>query len=302
MRRFLVLVVLFVCGAVTQAAPQRDEGLARLLRFPDINGEQIAFVYAGDIWTVPSVGGTARRLTSHPGLEIFPKFSPDGRFIAFSGEYGGTRQVFVIPAEGGQPRQLTYRNDVGPLPPRGGWDNIVLGWTPDGRNVLFRANRVPQSNRLGRPYLVPFEGGQERPLPITEGGSARYAPDGTKLAYTPISNEFRGWKRYRGRQSPDVWIYDLAQNTAEQITTTRAQDMVPVWLGDTVYFLSDRDWTMNLFAYDPRSKKTRKVTNHTDYDALWPSGSGNELVYEVGGYIHRLETKSGKEERVPIKV
>ncbi len=303
MHRFLVLIALLVCGAVTSfAAPQREEGLARLLRFPDIHGETIAFVYAGDIWTVPAEGGTARRLTSHPGVEIFPKFSPDGRFIAFSGEYGGTRQVFVIPVEGGQPRQLTYRNDVGPLPPRGGWDNIVLGWTPDGKNVLFRANRVPQSNRLGRPYLVPFEGGQEQPLPITEGGSARYSPDGTKLAYTPISNEFRGWKRYRGGQSPDVWIYDLAHNTAEQITTTRAQDMVPVWLGDTIYFLSDRDWTMNLFAYDTRSKKTRKVTNHTDYDVLWPSGSGDQLVYEAGGYVYRLDTDNGKEQRVPIRV
>src|SRR5215213_471443 len=303
MHRSLVLIALLVFAAVSHAAPpQRDEGLARLLRFPDIHGEPIAFVYAGDIWTVPSQGGTARRLTSHPGVEIFPKFSPDGRFIAFSGEYGGTRQVFVIPVEGGQPRQLTYRNDVGPLPPRGGWDNIVMGWTPDGKNVLFRANRVAQSNRLGRPYLVPFDGGQEQPLPITEGGSARYSPDGTKLAYTPISNEFRGWKRYRGGQSPDVWIYDLAHHTAEQITTTRAQDMVPVWLGDTIYFLSDRDWTMNLFAYDTRSKKTRKVTNHTDYDVLWPSGSGDQLVYEAGGYVYRLDAGNGKEERVPIRV
>ncbi len=306
MYRLLILAALLVCGAgqiPTQVlAQQGGEGTTRLLRFPDIHGDMIAFVYAGDIWTVPAQGGTARRLTSHPGLEIFPKFSPDGRFIAFSGEYGGTRQVFVISVEGGQPRQLTYRNDVGPLPPRGGWDNIVLGWTPDGKNVLFRANRVAQSNRLGRPYLVPFEGGQEQPLPITEGGSAHYSPDGTKLAYTPISNEFRGWKRYRGGQSPDVWIYDLAQNTAEQITTTRAQDMVPVWLGDTIYYLSDRDWTMNLFAYDTRSKKTRKVTNHTDYDVLWPSGSGDELVYEAGGYIYRLDTGSGKEVRVPVRV
>src|SRR5215213_1467982 len=180
MHRFLVLIALLVFGTVTSfAEPQREEGLARLLRFPDIHGETIAFVYAGDIWTVPSQGGTARRLTSHPGLEIFPKFSPDGRFIAFSGEYGGTRQVFVIPVEGGEPRQLTYRNDVGPLPPRGGFDNIVLDWTPDGKYVLFRANRVPQSNRLGRPYIVPVDGGQEQPLPIIEGGSATYSPDGT---------------------------------------------------------------------------------------------------------------------------
>ncbi|MBA2734385.1 MAG: PD40 domain-containing protein, partial [Acidobacteria bacterium] len=306
MYRCLVLILLLFFGAapsrISAVEPPQTAGLARLLRFPDIHGDMIAFVYAGDIWTVPASGGTARRLTSHPGLELFPKFSPDGRWVAFSGEYGGTRQIFVISVDGGEPRQLTYRNDVGALPPRGGWDNIVLGWTPDGRNVLFRANRAPQSNRLGRPHLVPVEGGQEQPLPMKEGGAASYSPDGTRLAYTPISNEFRGWKRYRGGQSPDVWIYDLTRNTAEQITTTRAQDMVPVWLGDTIYYLSDRDYTMNIFAYDTRTKKTRKVTNHTDYDALWPSGSGDDLVYEAGGYIYRLDTKSSKEERVPIKV
>src|SRR5215210_7497895 len=155
MCRFLIIVTLLLCVAVSSAFAQgRGDELARLLRFPDINGEMIAFVYAGDIWTVPQAGGTARRLTSHPGLELFPKFSPDGRWIAFSGEYNGTRQIFVIPAEGGEPRQLTYHNDVAALPPRGGYDNRVLGWTPDGRNVLFRANRVAQSDRLGRPYLV----------------------------------------------------------------------------------------------------------------------------------------------------
>jgi tricorn protease len=283
------------------AQPKRDD-LARLLRYPDIHGDTIAFVYAGDIWTVPSAGGTARRLTSHPGLELFPKFSPDGRWVAFSGQYNGTRQVFVIPAEGGEPRQLTFYNEVAALPPRGGYDNRILGWTPDGKNVLFRANRVAQSDRLGRPYLVPFEGGPEQPLPITEAGGVSYSPDGGRVAFTPISNEFRGWKRYRGGQSPDVWIYDLKSNTSEQITNTRDQDMLPVWLGDTIFYISDRDSTMNVFAYDTRTKKTRKMTNHTDYDAMWPSGSGDELVYEAGGYVYRLDAKSGKEERVPIKL
>lgn len=304
MRRSFVLVVLILFGAfsTSASAQSQNDGLARLLRFPDIHGDMIAFVYAGDIWTVPSSGGTARRLTSHPGLELFPKFSPDGRWIAFSGEYDGTRQIYVISVDGGQPRQLTFHNDAGAFPPRGGWDNRVLGWTPDGKYVLFRANRVPYSDRIGRPYLVPFEGGEEQPLQITESGGASYSPDGTRLAFTPISNEFRGWKRYRGGQSPDVWIYDLKNNTSEQITNTRAQDMIPVWLGDSIYYISDRDWTMNVFAYNTRTKQTRKLTNHTDYDVLWPSGSGDELVYEAGGYIYRLDTKTDKEERVPIKV
>jgi tricorn protease len=302
-RLLLTSTLLLVCAA--SAAPAQTNGAgeqARLLRFPDIRGDMIAFVYAGDIWTVPSAGGAARRLTSHAGLELFPKFSPDGRWIAFTGEYDGTRQVYVISVDGGEPRQLTFRNDVGPLPPRGGWDNRVLGWTPDGKSVVFRADRVAQSDRLGRPYLVPFEGGMEQPLAITESGGLSYSPDGRRVAFTPISNEFRGWKRYRGGQSPDVWIYDLGGNTAEQITNTRAQDMLPTWLGDSVYFISDRDWTMNVFAYDTRTKKTRKVTNHTDYDVMWPSGSGDELVYEAGGYLYRLDAKNDKEERVPVKV
>ena len=303
MHRSLILAVLVLVASIQAAAePAQGDGLARLLRFPDIRGNLITFVYAGDIWTVPSAGGTARRLTSHPGLELFPKISPDGRWIAFSGEYSGTRQVFIISTEGGEPRQLTFYNDVGPLPPRAGWDNTVMGWTPDGKSVLFRSNRVAQSNRLSRPYLISIDGGTEQPLPITETGSMSFSPDGSRVAFTPITNEFRGWKRYRGGQSPDVWIYDLQRNTSEQITTTRAQDMVPVWLGDTIFYLSDRDWTMNLFAYNTRTKKTRKVTNHSDYDALWPSGAGDQLVYEAGGYVYRLSADGGREERVPIKV
>ena len=302
-RSLLLAALLLVCAAApTSAQTGRGDDLARLLRYPDIGRGQIAFVYAGDVWTVPAAGGTARRLTSHPGLELFPKFSPDGRWIAFTGQYSGTRQVYVIPVEGGEPRQLTFYNEVAALPPRAGYDNRVLGWTPDGRHVVFRAHRVPQSDRLGRPYLVPVEGGQEQPLAITEAGGVSYSPDGARVAFTPISNEFRGWKRYRGGQSPDVWIYDLKANTAEQITDTRAQDMLPVWLGDTIFYVSDRDWTMNLFAYDTRTKKTRKVTNHKDYDAMWPSGSGNELVYEAGGYVYRLDARSGSEERLPIRV
>ncbi|MDQ3819948.1 MAG: protease, partial [Acidobacteriota bacterium] len=180
MHKSLILAALLLfCSTLSAVAQERNE-LTRLLRFPDVHGDMIAFVYAGDIWTVSSHGGTARRLTSHAGLELFPKFSPDGRWIAFSGEYDGTRQVFVISVDGGEPRQLTYHNDVGALPPRGGWDNRVLGWTPDGKYVVFRANRVPYSDRLGRPYLVPVDGGEEQPLQITESGGVSYSPDGTK--------------------------------------------------------------------------------------------------------------------------
>jgi tricorn protease len=133
---------------------------ARLLRFPDINNDLTAFVYAGDIWTVNSNGGEARRLTSHEGLELFPKISPDGKLIAFSGEYSGSRQIFVMPSTGGVPRQLTWYNSVGVMPPRGGWDHVVLDWTPDSKQILIRANRTPYSERQGMYFLVSLDGVQ----------------------------------------------------------------------------------------------------------------------------------------------
>lgn len=305
--RFLALLLAVVLlaptfGARVDASPQRDEGLTRMLRQPDIHGDKIAFVYGGDIWIVDSTGGVARRLTSHPGQEQFPKFSPDGRWIAFTGEYSGTLQVFVISVDGGQPRQLTFYNDAGPVPPRGGVDNQIMDWTPDGKSIMFGAHRVGMSDRIGRPYVVPVEGGLETPLAITEAGNSVYSPDGQKIAYTPYSREFRTWKRYRGGRQPDVWIYDLATNTAEQITANAGNNMFPCWTGDAVYYASDRDRMMNLFAYDVKTKKTRKVTNHNDYDVLWASSGPGAVVYECGGYIYRYDTAKDREDRVPIRV
>jgi len=276
----LLAIALFACSLTAQ------ENLTRLLRQPDIHGDDVVFVYAGDLWLASAGGGEARRLTSDDGIELFPKFSPDGKWIAFSGEYSGTRQVFVIGVDGGAPRQLTFYNDVGALPPRGGIDNRVLDWTPDGKNILFLSHRVAQSDRLARPYTVPVAGGMEQPLAIPEGGGGAYSPDGTKLVYTPIDREFRTWKRYRGGRAQDVWIYDLAHNTTEQITHEPMTDNQPVWTGDTIFFTSDRDGRkLNLYAYDTKSKQTRKVTNHNDYDVLWPSSDASQVVYECGGYL-----------------
>ncbi|HVT58941.1 MAG TPA: hypothetical protein VHR45_11115 [Thermoanaerobaculia bacterium] len=174
----LLLLPLLLCPTILAAQPPPED--SRLLRYPDVHGDRIAFVYAGDIWVVGTEGGIARRLTSHRGLELFPKFSPDGRWLAFTGEYGGDPQVYVMSAEGGPPRQLTFHNDVGALPPRGGYDNQVLGWTPDGKDIVFRANRVPYIERLGRPYLVPAAGGMERPMRVPESGNGMLSPDGKK--------------------------------------------------------------------------------------------------------------------------
>jgi tricorn protease len=291
-------------GASLSIAQERpgEPDLTRLLRYPDIHGDQITFVYAGDIWIVPSAGGLARRLTSHEGVELYPKFSPDGRWIAFSGEYDGTRQVYVIAAAGGTPRQLTFYNDVGSMPPRGGTDYRVYGWTPDGEYVLFRANRLPWGVRLGRPYRVPVAGGLETPLPIPEAGGADVSPDGRRIAFTPKDREFRTWKRYRGGRAQDIWVYDLAVDEARQITELPATDNQPVWVGDTIYFTSDRDWKLNLYAVSPEGGEARKVTHHEEFDVLWPSGGPGGVVYENGGWIWRYEPSTGQTARVPIRV
>jgi tricorn protease len=283
-------------------AAQAPAGDARLLRYPDIHGDTIAFVYAGDIWVVGAGGGLARRLTSHPGLELFPKFSPDGKTIAFTGEYGGNRQVYLIDVDGGTPRQLTFHNDIGDMPPRAGYDNQVLGWTPDGKQVIFRAHRVPYSERLGRPYLVPAAGGMEQPMRVTEGGNGTFSPDATKFVYTPTQTEYRGWKRYQGGQAQDLWIYDFKKDAAERITDYPGTDNQPLWIGDKIYFTSDREGgRLNLFVYDVAARAVRKLTNHDRYDVLWPSGR-DRIVYENGGYIYLFDPAAGSSRRVPIQV
>ncbi len=275
---------------------------ARMMRFPDINGDQIVFVYAGDLWTVNSDGGDARQLTSHKGLELFPKISPDGKWIAFSAEYSGTRQVYVIPAEGGSPTQLTYYNDVGPMPPRGGFDNVVLGWTPDSKNVLFRSNRTPYGDRMGNYYTVSIDGGLEEELPIPHGGFADLSPDGTKLAFAYVDREFRTWKRYKGGRASNLWIYDLEENTSEQITEFKGTDQIPTWYGDKIFFASDRDLRLNIHSYDVNTGEVEQLTFHEDFDAMWPSGNKGQLVYEVGGHLYKMDLETGDEERVVVNI
>ncbi|HEX6898720.1 MAG TPA: PDZ domain-containing protein [Thermoanaerobaculia bacterium] len=291
--------LLLLLPALAAAQPQGD---TRLLRFPDIHGDSLAFVYGGDIWLAGAQGGEARRLTSGEGQELFPKFSPDGKWIAFTGQYSGTRQVYVLSVDGGTPRQLTFRNDVGPLPPRGGVDNQVLDWTPDGKQVLYLSHRVPWSNRIARPFLVPAAGGQERPLKLVESSIGALSADGNRFAFAPVMNEYRGWKRYYGGRASDIWIYDLRNDSAERITDDPGIDQQPVWVGDTIYFASNREKVLNLFAYDPKTKAVRKATNHDTFDVLWPSGDGKRVVYENGGWLYVFDPASGQTRKVSIHV
>ena len=284
-------------GAAASASAE-----TKLLRFPDVHGERVTFVYAGDIYIASTAGGVAQRLTSHAGSELYPKFSPDGSQIAFSAEYNGTRQVYVMPAGGGEPRQLTWYNDVGPMPPRGGTDNRVLDWTPDGQNVLVRMNRVATDERGGRPYLVPVDGGMETPLAIPETGGGMLSPDGTQFVYTPIDRDFRSWKRYRGGRAQDVWTYDLVNNTSQQLTDHPATDHQPMWVGDQVYFVSDRNYTLNLFGMPAAGGEPRQLTEFSEFDVLWPSAGPDSIVFENGGALWQFIPASGQTRAIPITV
>jgi len=292
-----ILALLLSVSFITKA--QND---ARLLRFPDINKNLIAFVYAGDIWTVDANGGDAKRLTSHKGIELFPKISPDGQWIAFSAEYSGNRQIYVMPTIGGTPQQLTYYNDAGEMPPRGGWDNVVLDWTPDSKNILVRMNRTPFGDRNGKYFLVSIDGGLEKPLQITNGGFAALSPDASKIAFTPVDREFRTWKRYKGGRASDIWVYDLQNDLSEQITDFVGTDQIPVWYKNKIYFASDRDLTLNIFSYDIDTKETKKVTHYTEYDVMWPSGENGMIAYENGGYIYKLNLETGNAEKVTVNI
>jgi tricorn protease len=282
---------------------------ARLLRQPTISGDTVVFVYGGDLWTVAAGGGEARRLTAFAGSEHFPVLSPDGSRIAFSGEYAGTRQIYVMPVGGGEPRQLTFYPDVGPMPPRGGWDNVPIDWTADGK-ILFRSNRTPYGQRISRYFVVdPTSGGLPQALQIPEGGPASLSPDGSRLAYSIKSREYRTWKRYQGGRAQDVWIYDLTADTIERLTTYSGTDSFPMWVDDTVYFVSDRAAvgsdqarTLNIFAYDLASKQIRQVTSFSDYDCLWPSRGGREIIFENGGYLYILDTTTDALRKLAVTI
>lgn len=292
---YLFFLIMTVVPSLAFAAEE-----ARLLRFPTTNGSEIVFSYAGDLYNVSSNGGEAKRLTSHVGYEMFPKFSPDGKTIAFTGQYDGNTEVFTIPSTGGEPLRVTYtatnrRDDLGD---RMGPNNIVMGWTKDGNRIVYR-NRIGDGF-TGKLYTVEQEGGLSEVIPLPEGGFCSYSPDGKRLAYNRVMREFRTWKYYEGGMADDIWIYDAAKKSVENITNNKAQDIIPMWIGDEIYFMSDRDRTMNIFVYNTTTKQTSKVTNFTEYDVKFPSSNGNTIVFENGGFIYKMDASSKKPEKVNI--
>jgi len=277
---------------------------ARLLRFPTLHDDQVVFSYGGDLYSVDADGGLARKLTTHNGYEMFPRFSPDGKTIAFTGQYDGNTEVFLIPAEGGVPVRLTYTATLGrdDLGDRMGPNNLVIGWTPDGKDIIFRSRKQSFNDFRGQLFLVSKEGGIPREIPLNDGGFCSYSPDGSKLAFNWVFREFRTWKYYQGGMADDIRVYDFKKGTVDQLFSTDAQEIIPMWLGNKIFFLSDRDRTMNLFSYDTETNETTKVTNYTDYDIKFPSSSKDHIVFEKGGYIYKYNANTGSTDKISIRI
>ena len=275
----------------------------KLLRFPDIRGDRVVFTYAGDLWTAPSSGGSAARLTSHPGVEVFGKFSPDGKWVAFTGQYDGDEQVYVVPTSGGDPRQLTFYPARGPLAPRWGWDNQVFGWTKDSKNIIFRSLRDSWSLPIARLYKVSVDGGPATALPMPTAGSGDLSPNGDEIVYSPQSRDFRSEKRYGGGQANQLFIFNLGSNAARRITEGPRATRDAMWIGDTIFFNSDRDGHFNLYAYNVAGGRTTQVTTSRSWDVRWPSSDNEgQIVYELNGELVVMDARTKKSTPISINV
>ncbi|MDR2845076.1 MAG: PDZ domain-containing protein, partial [Puniceicoccales bacterium] len=280
-----VAVVLATLSA--HAAEPADGTGTKLLRYPDIHRDTVVFSHGGDLWKASANGGTATRLTAHAGQEVFPRFSPDGQWIAFTGQYDGDEQVYVIPVTGGIPRQLTFYPSV---PMSRGHDNLVYGWTPDGKSILFRSTRDSNGvTELGTLYTVPFTGGLPKKVGIPTSGVGEFSPDGTKVVYSPIFRDFRTWKRYQGGMVQHLQIFDLKTKETKRLDDNPRTEREPIWIGGNIYFTSDRTGTMNIFRYDTKTEKITQLTDEHQWDVRWATGSADgQIIYELGGELHVL--------------
>lgn len=265
---------------------------ARLLRSPDIYGDKIVFAYGSDLWMVSAKGGTAVKLTSHPGMETNPFFSPDGKWIAFSGEYDGNTDVYIIPSEGGAPVRLTYH----PFP------DTVTGWSSDGKHVVFSSARDSITRRKSQMFEISVKGGLAERMLLPSAYLGDYSPDGAYYAYTAVPNAFTTWRRYRGGRLTEIILFNTADKTIKKVTTENSNDSFPQWIGSNIGFLSDRDRVMNLYSYDMKSDSLNKITSFTGADIKTWGTDGKQIVYEREGYLHLLDPKTGKSVKLTIDV
>lgn len=289
LRSFVIITLL--CIAASALTAQVD---ARMLQYPDVSQTQIVFSFAGDLWVVPKEGGTALKLSSPRGQELYPHFSPDGSQIAYSADYDGNLEIYVIPTMGGMPTRVTYH----------GMPDRVIDWYPDGRHLLYASSMNSGKQRFNQFYSVSPEGGMPDQLPVPYGEMASLSPDGKRIAYTKMTQAFRTWKRYRGGWAPDIIIFDLEKKTSETITPNPASDEFPMWYKNTIYFLSDRgpEERSNIWAYDLTTKETRQITKFTDFDIHFPSIGPSDIVFEAGGRLYRLSLADEKLNEVNVKV
>jgi len=256
-----------------------------------VSATHIAFAYANNIWVVERGGGSARRVTSFQGQTLNPHFSPDGKWIAFSGEYAGNNDVYVVPTEGGEPKRLTWHPG----------SDVVQGWTPDGKSVMFASSRATWApSGAPRFWTVPAAGGVEEPMPLPRGYQGKISPDGSRIAYRMNNSWDEERRNYRGGQNRPIWIVDLKSYDLVSPPWTDSKDVDPAWVGDTVYFISDRDGVANVWAFDTRAKRLTQVTRFNDFDVKALDASSNAVVFEQAGYIHELDPRSGKEHIVNI--
>ena len=289
--RIRVAVRIAALAALTCSAASRGaEETLLLAHSPTLSRTQVVFAYGGYLWSVPREGGDARQLTTG-GHEGAPVFSPDGKWIAFTGQYDGNIDVFVIPSEGGEPKRLTWHPGA----------DIADGWTPDGKKVLFHSNRESYAD-FDRLYTVPVEGGPAEGLPMWRGEAAWFSPDRASIAYVPNEIWQTSWKRYRGGQTTPIYIVRLSDLALERVPRENSNDKDPVWFGDTVYFLSDRNGPVTLFAYDTKTKSVRQIVENRGLDFKSLSSGPDALVYEQFGGIYICNPSSGKSTKVDIRI
>ena len=287
------------------ASAQSLPNTTRLLRFPTTNDREIVFCYAGELYTVGKDGGIARRLTSGPGYTSFPRFSPDGKQVAFTSEYDGNREVYVMPAEGGTPKRLTISATLGrdDVSDRMGPNNIVMAWENTKPLIVFRSRMKSFNDFIGSLFTVGLDAELPQQVPVPRGGFTSFSPDDSKMAFNRVFREFRTWKHYRGGMADDIWIHDFKTGATENLTNNPAQDICPMWGPDNkIYFISDRDGRMNLFVVDLASKETKQLTTFKDFDIKFPSIGKESIVFEQAGYIWRYDLKSGQATPRPIEI